>query len=149
LGGVSGTSAVGVPRGAPGVRVVRTLTAARYGPAGVVLRVAAMAAAALGATWIRRVNDPGVLGPLRAFTGISCALRGGTTVLAEPGSGRPALVGLANPVAFTGVVASVIASPRDGDRWWALRPGTRTRVAGTALLGSGLWQRVRLGLLRV
>nr|BFE32249.1 hypothetical protein GCM10010200_045000 [Actinomadura rugatobispora] len=149
MGGVPGASATGAPRGALGGPVARTLTAARHGPAGVVLRVAAMATAAIGAAWIHRVNDPGVLCPLRAFTGIPCPLCGGTTVFVELGSGRPAQAVLANPVAFSGAVALAIAPLGVGDRWWALRPNTRAWVLGAALLGSELWQLVRLGLLRV
>ncbi|MEW2356530.1 DUF2752 domain-containing protein [Spirillospora sp. NPDC029432] len=113
------------------------------------LRVAAMAAAAMGAAWIHRVNDPGVLCPLRAVTGIPCPLCGGTTVFIEMGSGRPAQAVLANPVAFAGAVALALAPLGLGDRWRALQPNTRMWVLGTALLGSELWQLVRLGLLRV
>ncbi|WP_375013627.1 DUF2752 domain-containing protein [Actinomadura sp. 21ATH] len=129
--------------------VGRTLTAARHGPVGVVLRVAAMATAAMGAAWIHRVNDPGVLCPLRAVTGIPCPLCGGTTVFIEMGSGRPVQAVLANPVAFAGAVALALAPLGLGDRWRALQPGARMWVLGTALLGSELWQLVRLGLLRV
>ncbi|MBG6092452.1 DUF2752 domain-containing protein [Actinomadura viridis] len=113
------------------------------------LRVAAMATAAIGAAWIHRVNDPGVLCPLRAFTGIPCPLCGGTTVFIELGSGRPVQAVLANPVAFAGALAFAVAPLGPGNRWWALQPGTRAWVLGTALLGSELWQLARLGLLRV
>ncbi|MFB4316291.1 DUF2752 domain-containing protein [Actinomadura sp. 21ATH] len=108
-----------------------------------------MATAAMGAAWIHRVNDPGVLCPLRAVTGIPCPLCGGTTVFIEMGSGRPVQAVLANPVAFAGAVALALAPLGLGDRWRALQPGARMWVLGTALLGSELWQLVRLGLLRV
>ncbi len=149
MGGVPGAAATGVPDGALGGIVSRTLTAARHGPVGVVLRVAAMAMAAVGASWIHRVNDPGVLCPLRAFTGIPCPLCGGTTVFIEFGSGRPAQAVLANPVALTGALGVALAPLGLGGRWWALQPKTRAWLLGSALVGSELWQLVRLGLLRV
>ncbi|XRQ06992.1 DUF2752 domain-containing protein [Actinomadura welshii] len=114
-----------------------------------VLRVTAMAAAAVGASWFHRVNDPGVLCPLRALTGIPCPLCGGTTVFIELGAGRPAQAVLANPVALTGAIAMAFAPLGLGRRWWALQPKTRAWMLGTALLGSELWQLVRFGVLRV
>lgn len=113
------------------------------------LRVAAMAVAAVGAAWIHRANDPGVLCPLRAITGVPCPLCGGTTVFIEFGSGRPARAVLANPVALAGAIAVALAPLGLGSRWWALQPRTRAWVLGTALVGSELWQLARLGLLRV
>lgn len=149
MGGVPGATVTGGSRGALGRVVDRTLTAARHGPVGVALRVAAMATAAIGAAWIHRVNDPGVLCPLRAFTGIPCPMCGGTTVFIELGSGRPVQAALANPVALAGAVVFALAPLGPGSRWWALQPRTRAWMLGTALLGSELWQLVRLGLLRV
>lgn len=149
LGGAPGAVAAGASNGALGEFVSRTLTAARHGPVGVVLRVAAIAVAAVGASWVHRVNDPGVLCPLRAFTGIPCPLCGGTTVFIEFGSGRPVQAALANPVALAGAVGLAVAPLGLGGRWWALQPRARAWVLGTALAGSELWQLARLGLLRV
>ena len=149
MGEAPGAAATGAPDGVLGGVVGRTLTAARHGPLGVVLRVAAMAVAAVGASWIHRVNDPGVLCPLRAFTGIPCPLCGGTTVFIEFGGGRPAQAVLANPVVLLGAVAVAVAPLGLGGRWWALQPKTRTWMLGTALVGSELWQLVRFGVLRV
>lgn len=149
LGGVPGAAATGAPDGALGGIVSRTFTAARHGPAGVLLRVTAMAIAAVGAAGIHRVNDPGVLCPLRAVTGIPCPLCGGTTVFIEFGSGRPVQAVLANPVALAGVIGVAVAPLGAGGRWWALQPRTRAWLLGSALVGSELWQLVRLGLLRV
>ncbi|MFI6514385.1 DUF2752 domain-containing protein [Spirillospora sp. NPDC050679] len=126
----------------------RTLDAARHGPVGVLLRIAAMAGAAVGAAWIHRVNDPGVLCPMRAITGVPCPLCGGTTVFIELGAGHPVQALLANPVAFAGAVGVAFA-PIGRDRWTALRPRTRSWLIGAALVGSELWQLARLGLLRV
>ncbi|MEU8800709.1 DUF2752 domain-containing protein [Spirillospora sp. NPDC048819] len=149
MGEAPGAAATGAPDGVLGGLVSRTLTAARHGPLGVVLRVAAMAVAAIGASWIHRVNDPGVLCPLRALTGIPCPLCGGTTVFIEFGSGRPAQAVLANPAVLTGAIAVAIAPLGLGGRWWALQPKTRAWMLGTALVGSELWQLVRFGVLRV
>ncbi|MFC0038476.1 DUF2752 domain-containing protein [Actinomadura rayongensis] len=127
----------------------RVLGSARHGPKGTALRVAVMALAAVGVACVHRVNDPGVLCPLRAITGIPCPLCGGTTVFIELGSGRPVQAVLANPVAFAGAVGLAVAPLGAGVRWWALRPGTRAWILGAALVASELWQLARLGLLRV
>ncbi|MFG2087134.1 MULTISPECIES: DUF2752 domain-containing protein [unclassified Spirillospora] len=149
MGEAPGAAVTGAPDGVLGGLVSRTLTAARHGPLGAALRVSAMAVAAIGASWIHRVNDPGVLCPLRALTGIPCPLCGGTTVFIEFGSGRPAQAVLANPVALTGAIAVAVAPLGLGGRWWALQPKTRAWMLGTALVGSELWQLVRFGVLRV
>ena len=149
MGGPPGATAAGAPEGALGAIVSRTLIAARHGPLGVALRVTAMAVAAIAVSWIHRVNDPGVLCPMRALTGIPCPLCGGTTVFIELGSGRPGSAVLANPVALTGAVAVAAAPLGLGGRWWALQPKTRAWMLGTALVGSELWQLVRFGVLPV
>ncbi|WP_153533568.1 DUF2752 domain-containing protein [Actinomadura macrotermitis] len=146
---MSGATATGAPHGAPGGPVNRSLGVARRGPAGVLLRVAAMAAAAACAALVHRVNDPGVLCPLRAITGVPCPLCGGTTVFIELGSGHPVRAVLANPVALAGALGIAVAPLGAGGRWWALQPRTRAWILGTALVGSELWQLARLGLLRV
>ncbi|WUH99218.1 DUF2752 domain-containing protein [Spirillospora sp. NBC_00431] len=149
MGETPGAAAVSAPVGVLGGLVSRTLTAARHGPLGVVLRVASMAVAAIGVSWIHRVNDPGVLCPLRALTGIPCPVCGGTTVFIELGGGRPAQALLANPVALIAAIAVAVAPLGPGGRWWALQPKTRAWMLGTALVGSELWQLVRFGVLRV
>ncbi|RSN70175.1 DUF2752 domain-containing protein [Actinomadura sp. WAC 06369] len=108
-----------------------------------------MAVAAVGASWIHRVNDPGVLCPLRALTGIPCPLCGGTTVFIELGAGHPARALLANPVVLAGAIGFAVAPLGPGRRWWALAPRTRSWVLGIALVGSELWQLVRFGVLPV
>lgn len=148
MGAVPGTTAKQAPRGAGGA-ADRTLAAARRGPKGVALRVGAMAVAAVAAAWIHRANDPGVLCPMRALTGIPCPLCGGTTVFIELGSGRPAHAALANPVALAAAVGLATAPLGLGSRWWALQPRTRAWVLGLALVGSEIWQLARLGLLRL
>jgi hypothetical protein len=113
------------------------------------LRVAAMAVAAVGVSWIHRLHDPGVLCPWRALTGLPCPLCGGTTVFIEFGAGHPVRGAFANPLALTGAIAVALAPRGVGGRWWALQPKTRARMLGAALVGSELWQLVRFGVLRV
>ncbi|RMI47907.1 DUF2752 domain-containing protein [Actinomadura harenae] len=108
-----------------------------------------MATAAVAAAWVHRVQDPGVLCPLRTVTGIPCPLCGGTTVFLELGAGRPGQAVLANPVALTGAVALAVAPLGLGARWWGSSPKARGGVLVAALVASELWQLVRLGVLRV
>lgn len=150
MGGEPGMRAAEAPyavHGVPG-HIDRTLEVARRGLAGVALRTGAMAVVAVAAAWFHRVNDPGVLCPLRAFTGIPCPLCGGTTVFIELGSGRPVQALTANPVVLAGAVGLAVAPLGLGGRWWALAPRARTWLLGIALAGSELWQLARFGLLR-
>ncbi|WP_131735640.1 DUF2752 domain-containing protein [Actinomadura roseirufa] len=144
-----GAAAPGASEGALGRVVSRTLTAARHGPAGLMLRAAAMAVAAVGVACVHRAGDPGVLCPFRTLTGVPCPLCGGTTVFIECGSGHPVRAVLANPVVVAGVIGFAVAPLGPGGRWWALQPKSRAWVLGTALVGSELWQLFRFGVLRV
>ncbi|NVI85711.1 DUF2752 domain-containing protein, partial [Actinomadura sp. BRA 177] len=65
-----------------------------------------MAVAAIGAAWLHRVNDPGVLCPLRALTGVPCPLCGRPTASTALASGRPVHAGPAHPVARSAAIAS-------------------------------------------
>lgn len=147
MGAAPGVAFPGASRGAAGI-VDRTLNAARRGPLGVALRVGAMAVAAVAAAAIHRVHDPGVLCPLRAFTGIPCPGCGGTTVFIELGSGHPTRAALANPVVLVAAAGLAVAPLGWGRRWWALDHKVRVRVLGAALLGSELWQLARFDLLQ-
>ncbi|MEV5570465.1 DUF2752 domain-containing protein [Spirillospora sp. NPDC052269] len=149
MGGTTGPTVADGPQGSLGGIVDRSLVAARRGPLGVALRIAAMATAAVAAAWMHRAHDPGVICPLRTVTGIPCPLCGGTTVFMEFGSGRPGQALLANPVALTGAVVIALAPLGLGARWWGLAPKTRRGVLVAALVISELWQLVRLGVLRV
>lgn len=147
MGGAPGVTVPDAPRGAAGI-ADRTLTAARHGPQGVALRLGAMAVAAIVVAWFHRLSDPGVLCPLRAFTGIPCPACGGTTVFIELGSGRFAHAALANPVVLAGALGLALAPLGWGRRWWALENRTRVCALGAALLGSELWQLARFDLLQ-
>ncbi|REE97538.1 DUF2752 domain-containing protein [Thermomonospora umbrina] len=148
MAGVPGAAGAGTSYGVTGV-VDRVHSAARRGVLGVALRVGAMAVAAVAVAWIHRVNDPGVLCPLRALTGIPCPLCGGTTVFIELGAGHPVRAAAANPVVLVAAAGLAVAPLGPGGRWWALRPGTRARLLGAALVASELWQLARFDLLRM
>ncbi|HEX2313470.1 MAG TPA: DUF2752 domain-containing protein [Thermomonospora sp.] len=144
MAGVPGAAATGVSRA-----VGQAHSAARHGALGVALRVGAMAVAAVAVAWFHRMNDPGVLCPLRGLTGIPCPLCGGTTVFVELGSGHPVRAAAANPVVLVAAAGLAVAPLGAGGRWWALRPGTRARLLGVALVASELWQLARFDLLRM
>ncbi|SEG71217.1 Protein of unknown function [Thermomonospora echinospora] len=148
MAGVPDSAITGAPHGVAGV-VDRTRTAARHGVLGVALRVGAMTVAAVAVAWLHRVNDPGVLCPMRALTGIPCPLCGGTTVFIELGSGHPVRAAAANPAVLVAAVALATAPLGPGGRWWALRPKTRAWMLGAALAASELWQLARFDLLRM
>jgi hypothetical protein len=99
-----------------------------------------MAAAALGvAAVVQHVRLP-PLCLLRAATGVPCPFCGGTTAMAELGSGRPLSALAASPLAVLG--GPVWAA------WPALTGRLRPRVlvpVGVAVLGaSWAWQLVRV-----
>lgn len=148
MAGAQVTTVTEAPHGVAGA-VDRVRTAARHGVLGVALRVGAMAVAAVAVAWIHRVNDPGVLCPMRALTGIPCPLCGGTTVFIELGSGHPVRAAAANPVVLVAAAALAVAPLGAGGRWWALRPGTRAWMLGVAFAASELWQLARFDLLRM
>ncbi len=126
----------------------KALALASHGPLGVVLRAAAVTAAALGAAWVHRYHDPGVLCPLRRFTGVPCPFCGGTTVFIELGSGDLLGALAANPVVLLGTFGVVAAPVRLGGFWWELPARARNRVLGTAVALAWLWQLHRFGFLR-
>jgi Protein of unknown function (DUF2752) len=148
MAGAPGATVTGAPHGVAGV-VDRVRATARHGALGVALRVGAMAVAAVAVAWIHRVNDPGVLCPMRALTGVPCPLCGGTTVFIELGSGHPVRAAAANPVVLVAAAALAAAPLGLGGRWWTLRPRTRAWVLGVALAASELWQLARFDLLRM
>lgn len=110
-------------------------------------RVALMTVAALTVAYVHRVNDPGVLCPIRRLTGIPCPFCGGTTVFIELGSGHPVRALAANPLVFFGALAVAVAPLGVAARWWALKNRTRTGILALAIATSGIWQLARFGIL--
>ncbi|MFE0462753.1 DUF2752 domain-containing protein [Kitasatospora sp. NPDC058965] len=110
------------------------------------LRGAAAAAAALAVAVLHDVHDPGVLCPLRRFTGIPCPVCGSTTVFIEAGHGHWLAALTANPVTVVAGLGLLTAPLGTGARWWSLSGGRRNALLGTALGVSWLWQLNRLGV---
>ncbi|GAA3214448.1 DUF2752 domain-containing protein [Actinocorallia longicatena] len=110
-------------------------------------RVALMTAAALAVALAHRVGDPGILCPVRRFTGIPCPFCGGTTVFIELGSGHPVRALAANPLVFVGAFVFAFAPLGPAARWWALKNRTRNGILTLAIATSGIWQLARFGIL--
>jgi Protein of unknown function (DUF2752) len=135
-------------RGRPAGVLDRVTAASGDGPLGVALRVGGMSVAAVLASLVHRVHDPGILCPVRALTGVPCPFCGGTTVFMEMGAAHPVRALAANPVVLTGAVGLATAPLGSGRRWWAFNPRTRAWIIGAAVALSWLWQLARFGLLR-
>ena len=135
-------------RGRPADVVDRITAAAGTGPLGLILRVGAMSAAAVLASFVHRVHDPGILCPIRALTGVPCPFCGGTTVFMELGAAHPAKALAANPVVLIGAIGLATAPLGSGRRWWAINPRTRAWFLGVVVALSWVWQLARFGFLR-
>ncbi|MFD7643249.1 DUF2752 domain-containing protein [Kitasatospora sp. NPDC059795] len=115
--------------------------------ADTVLRLAAVAGAALAVAAVHDAHDPGVLCPLRLATGVPCPLCGSTTVFIEAGHAHWGAALAANPVTVAAVAALVFA-PLGPARWWgALSYGRRNLLLGVAAIVAWAWELVRLGVL--
>ena len=126
----------------------RVIAASGDGPLGVVLRVGGMSVAAVLASFVHRVHDPGILCPVRALTGVPCPFCGGTTVFMESGAAHPAKALAANPVVLLGAIGLATAPLGSGRRWWAIKPRTRVWTLGVVIALSWVWQLARFGFLR-
>ncbi|MFJ9519095.1 DUF2752 domain-containing protein [Kitasatospora sp. NPDC101801] len=119
-------------------------------PAGAALRVAVRGAgaavAALAVALLHDAHDPGVLCPLRRFTGVPCPGCGSTTVFIEAGHGDFAAALLANPVTVLAGLGLLLAPLGPGRWWWELTNRRRNVLIGTALTASWLWQLHRYGI---
>lgn len=135
-------------RGRPAVALERVLAASAHGPLGVALRLGGMSVAAVLASLVHRVHDPGILCPVRALTGVPCPFCGGTTVFMELGAAHPARALAANPVVLAGAIGLATAPLGSGRRWWAINPRTRVWILGVVVGLSWVWQLARFGFLR-
>ncbi|RKE19466.1 DUF2752 domain-containing protein [Streptomyces sp. TLI_171] len=107
------------------------------------------AAVALLAAVLHDAHDPGVLCPLRRFTGIPCPGCGSTTVFIEAGHGSWAAALAANPVTVL-VALGLLAAPLGPGRWWWRQSGrVRGGVIWGAAAASWAWQLHRYGFLPV
>jgi hypothetical protein len=132
------TAPVQTTRPAPGPLRVRLAHTA--------LRCTLAAAAAVGVAVLHDVHDPGVLCPLRRFTGIPCPACGSTTVFIEAGHGHWAAALTANPVTVIAVLGLLTAPLGTGARWWALTNRRRSAVIAVAAAVAWTWELNRLGV---
>ncbi|MFI5532340.1 DUF2752 domain-containing protein [Kitasatospora sp. NPDC051853] len=117
-----------------------TAGTAHGGALRVAVRAAGAAVAALAVALLHDAHDPGVLCPLRRFTGIPCPGCGSTTVFIEAGHGDLAAALLANPVTVVAGLGLLLAPLGPGRWWWGLSNRHRNVLIGTALTVSWLWQ---------
>jgi hypothetical protein len=110
------------------------------------LRCTAAAVAAVTVAVLHDVHDPGVLCPLRRFTGIPCPGCGSTTVFIEAGHGHWLAALTANPVTVLAAIGLLTAPLGGGAWWWSLSQGKRRTVLGLALGTAWIWQLNRLGV---
>ena len=117
---------------------------------GAALRVGAAAVAALAAAQVHEHADPGVLCPLRRFTGIPCPFCGSTTVFMEAGAGHWGAAVTANPftvVAVLGLLLSPVLAFDGLGFWNRLTPRGRWILGAVVLSASWLWQLHRFSVL--
>ncbi|GAA0346248.1 hypothetical protein GCM10010151_39850 [Actinoallomurus spadix] len=133
---------------APARMLASFTAAAGDGVRGVAIRTGSMAVAAVLAALVHRAHDPGILCPLRRFTGVPCPLCGGTTVFMELGAAHPVRAVLANPFALAGALGLATAPLGIGHRWWAIESRARAALLGVVVVLSWLWQLARFGLLQ-
>lgn len=124
------------------------IAAGRYGgPLRVLLRGGGAAVVAVVAAEVHRTHDPGVLCPLRRFTGIPCPGCGSTTVFMELGAGHVGAAIAANPVTVLVGLCLLFAPLGGGAWWWRLPARTKNIVIFSAAAVSWLWQLHRYGFL--
>jgi len=126
---------------------VRTYATRAEALRAVLLRAAVGAAAAVGVAILHSWHDPGVICPLRRFTGVPCPVCGSTTLFTDLGGGHPLAALAANPVTAVAALGLLLAPLGLGRRWRALRPRARGAVLGTAAAVSWAWQLHRFGFL--
>lgn len=136
-GPVEPRSAAGWPLGGRGLR-------------GVALRCGAVAAAALALAQVHEHDDPGVLCPLRRFTGIPCPFCGSTTMFMQAGAGHWGAAVTANPfmlVAALGLLLYPVVGADAPQKWVRLPRQAQWTLGAAAFCVSWLWQLHRYSLL--
>ncbi|WP_201777635.1 DUF2752 domain-containing protein [Streptacidiphilus jiangxiensis] len=147
-GAASADQAVALDRRALWERRWASVAAGRHGgPLRVLLRGAGAAVVAIVAAEVHRTHDPGVLCPLRRFTGVPCPLCGSTTVFMELGAGHVGAAIAANPVTVLAGLCLLFAPLGGGARWQRLSNRSRLTVIIPVLLVSWLWQLHRFDFL--
>ncbi|WP_371481099.1 DUF2752 domain-containing protein [Kitasatospora sp. NBC_00315] len=138
---------------APVAQLAARWTATAGSPRGGWLRVAGRgagaAAAALAVGQLHDAHDPGVLCPLRLFTGVPCPGCGSTTVFIEAGHGHLLAALAANPVTVLAGLGLLFAPLGPGRWWWRLSDNRRSTLIGSALALSWVWQLHRFGFVHL
>jgi Protein of unknown function (DUF2752) len=125
-------------------------TWATRGATGAGLRFGVAAAAALAAAQVHDHADPGVLCPLRRFTGVPCPFCGSTTVFMQTGAGHWGGAVAANPftvVAVLGLLLYPLFAAEALGFWNRMPRRLRWTLGAAVLSASWLWQLHRFGLL--
>lgn len=139
-----------VASGSPGPPVPsRPIRTARDGK-GTAMRIGGLALLAIAAAQVHQRDDPGVLCPLRRFTGVPCPFCGSTTVFMEAGAGHWGAALAANPFTVVAVIGFLLSPVLavDAPNLWARVPSRWRWIAGGVVFGaSWLWQLHRFGFL--
>ena len=124
------------------------ITASRH---GVLLRILARGGGAtllaLALAELHAKDDPGVLCPLRRFTGVPCPGCGSTSVFMDLGAGHVGAAIAANPVTVL-VGIGLLFAPMGGGAWWWRQSARRQNTIIAVAAGiSWIWQLRRFGFL--
>jgi len=122
--------------------------ASRYGgPTRVLMRGTGAGLLALVAAGVQAHDNPGVLCPLRRFTGIPCPGCGSTSVFMDLGAGHVGAAIAANPVTVL-VGLGLLFAPLGGGAWWWRQPARRQNtIIAVAASISWVWQLHRFGFI--
>ncbi|HEV2634266.1 MAG TPA: DUF2752 domain-containing protein [Actinocrinis sp.] len=134
---------------APGLGAARWPWGGR-GVRGAALRFGVAGVAALVAARVHERDDPGVLCPLRRFTGVPCPFCGSTTMFMQAGAGHWGAAVTANPfmlVAVVGLLLYPVLGAGLPGRWAGLPGWARWTLGAAAFCASWLWQLHRFSLL--
>ena len=110
-------------------------------------RLAVVAVLALLLATVRIPGRPATLCTLRSVTGIPCPFCGGTTAMAELGTGDLAGAVAASPLALGLVAVGVLAPLGLASAWRQRSKPLQTATLGGALVAAELWQLARFGWL--
>jgi Protein of unknown function (DUF2752) len=123
-------------------------TASRFGaPGRVLLRGTSAGMLALVAAAVQAHDNPGVLCPLRRFTGVPCPGCGSTSVFMDLGGGHVEAAIAANPVTVLVGIGLLLAPLGGGAWWWRQTARRQNTVIWTAAAVSWIWQLHRFGFL--
>jgi hypothetical protein len=116
-------------------------------PSQVLMRGTGAGLLALVAAAVQAHDNPGVLCPLRRFTGVPCPGCGSTSVFMDLGAGHVGEAVMANPVTVL-VGLCLLFAPLGGGAWWWRQTARRQNTVIAVAAGiSWVWQLHRFGFL--